>query len=458
MGRQAEPLFLRDNIYYARWYDRGKRIILSLGTGDRIEANRRLPIVRNSRLSWDEYQRTIASYALHPVHMVSGWGPYAINPTMPVQGTREGLKALLELALTNGQARLNEAGEWVLRFAGNENLTEELNAFTKIVQGTNDTKSIKKFWTESVPTLYIDKQTCNRFSSLWLRFLEERKITSWGQINEELCRDFKEWRQKTPILSHNRDVGNPPSILVINRHLDYLDKSFDLAVHKGRMTVNPIKYWGRDVHHPEPKEGLSKLELKAVLNDPIWQHDYLMRGTSRIPLGYKLQDLLILLFVSCKRRGEIVELNISDISYINKYVSYSEEKNKSKGTSYPIRKAFYITDFIERLLKQIVGDRTEGTLFPGINADYFSKLFSKSIERHAPQKNTTLHCLRHSAVSLLEEAGLSDEEIDACLGHLATKSALKFYQDRDPRAVAMRLAGKTKKGIEVLSKAIQEIL
>jgi len=46
---------------------------------------------------------------------------------------------------------------------------------------------------------------------------------------------------------------------------------------------------------------------------------------------------------------------------------------------------------------------------------------------------------------------MTDAEIDDTLGHYNVKTALKNYQDRSARVLAIRLANRTKKGIEILS-------
>jgi hypothetical protein len=45
MGRNKGPLYFdkKWKVFYARWYEGKKRLLFSLGIGDRIEANRRLP-------------------------------------------------------------------------------------------------------------------------------------------------------------------------------------------------------------------------------------------------------------------------------------------------------------------------------------------------------------------------------------------------------------------------------
>lgn len=58
----------------------------------------------------------------------------------------------------------------------------------------------------------------------------------------------------------------------------------------------------------------------------------------------------------------------------------------------------------------------------------------------------------------MEEAGLSDDEIDAALGHHQIKTALTNYQDRSTDAIARRLSKRTEKGVKVLCSAVKEFL
>jgi integrase len=98
------------------------------------------------------------------------------------------------------------------------------------------------------------------------------------------------------------------------------------------MSKNPVKFWKPESHQARQKQGLTTEELKKVFGDPIWRKDFLMNGKVKIDLGYKLQDYLLLLFLSCKRRGEVINLQIEDVNFTSNYVSYVESKNSSRGT------------------------------------------------------------------------------------------------------------------------------
>ena len=79
------------------------------------------------------------------------------------------------------------------------------------------------------------------------------------------------------------------------------------------------------------------------------------------------------------------------------------------------------------------------------------------VSKYAPEKDISLHGLRHTATDIMEHSGLTDEEIDNVLGHYNVNTALKHYKDRSKITVAKRLSRLNKKGIEVLSKTIESM-
>lgn len=132
---------------------------------------------------------------------------------------------------------------------------------------------------------------------------------------------------------------------------------------------------------------------------------------------------------------------------------------KMSWDEYEIQKSFYISLYIGDIGKsdrsqnwgttvlctrwfKTIGWTTEIGRF---NGDYFSELFEECVKRHSPKKEVTLHCLRHTASAIMENNGIKDPEIDDTLGHYNVKTALKNYQNRTKRVVAIRLSKKRKK-------------
>jgi integrase len=116
------------------------------------------------------------------------------------------------------------------------------------------------------------------------------------------------------------------------------------------------------------------------------------------------------------------------------------------------------------LLKKVIGKRTTGLISPspwdedkGINPEKISVIFSEVVKRIVPNKDISINNLRHSATTLMEDAGLTDDEIDAALGHHQIKTALTNYQDRSNDAIARRLSKRTEKGVKVLCRAVKKV-
>jgi integrase len=467
MARKSVPIFKHKNgIYYARWWDvpgfdgkRGHRVVLSLDTSDEAIAMQRYPYVRHSRMGYSEF-------------MNSGFmGPESPYRTVPeeVKNSPEYQKKLVqwqnEVRTGNfyrepGKGFPYDEG---VRWRYRESTGDSMPASDKSIP--NNFEEIKVFYSQAVPTLFLDEVQTQRNIRIWVQFLLEHNIQDWSQIDEALLKRFYDWRRSTAIKpeTHDKREGTKPSLRTVNRHVQFLKKSFDLAVDKRLMHSNPLKFWKNEVHHAPQQQALTKKELHAVLSDPDLDKDYLMHGFKKAELGYSIRDVVLLLFVSCKRRGEIVKLRIEHVNFKNHYGHYQETKNSSRGTAYIIDKAFFLTQGMEKLLKKVIGNRKQGFMFPspwdkseGIIADNVSDEFLAVVKRVVPSKDISLNNLRHTATTLMEEAGLTDEEIDAALGHHQIRTALPNYQDRSADAIARRLSKRTEKGVTVLCQAVMK--
>ena len=385
MGRKQDPLYFdkKWKIFYARWYEDGKRLRYSLGTGDRIEANRRLPVIQSVKMSWADYEKSMKGMNAMVVNSLDN---HKITPPLTMEASQENIATLINSGIKSGKAFFGpQRNYWIinsleapdyqiptdstsLQVFGDQSLRQSklmtgIEHFRKAFGLKDNSKEIEEFYLNVVPKLYVDQETNTRFAKIWLRFLKKNSIVSWAAINENLCAEFKHWRQTTAI-SNNGRVGTPPSNLVVNRHIQFLNKSFDEAVALGYLKNNPIRNWRPETHIAPQQHGLTIEELKEFFRDSRINRDYLLNGKKQEPLGYNLVDVYLLLFSACKRRKEILTLMIEDLNFKSHWAHYVEYKNSSKGTAYNINKAFWITPAMERLLRRVIGDRTSGYLFP----------------------------------------------------------------------------------------------
>jgi site-specific recombinase XerD len=461
MGRNLKPLF-KDQVsgsWFCRFYDDDKQYRLSLNTKDEAEALKRYSVVQKSRMSWNQFNKTLQGLNTLIVNAVDD---HKIVPGITMSASKEALSKLISHAVSTGQANFDaDRAFWLVRALSNGVPTDStalpapfapMPSGSGLIQAFNSLKSvaiidnwseIDNFYRVTMAQIFLDKARVKFTGVLWLNYLEENNIKSWNQITEELLIQFKDYRKSTT-LSRGRNskvAGRTPSNNTLNRDIQFLRKSFDEAIARGCMTVNPVRNWKPEVHIAPIKKPLSLGELKQIFDK--------LTGTVR--------DIVILLFCSCKRRKEILTLQIDDVNFNEHYISYTEFKNKSRTDA--IHKAFFMTASMETFLRRSIGNRTSGSLWPEkYHPDFISHKFEEISSVVAPKKDATLKNLRQCATDTMERAGLSDTEIDANLGHLSVSKALKFYPDRSPEAVYKRFAERTRKGVEILSKSIDDHL
>jgi integrase len=466
MARKSIPIFKHPNgNYYARWWDmpgsdgkRGHRVNLSLDTSDEAIAMQRYPYVRNSRMGFNDFMRSGLMGSESPLGELPEKLKNSPKYKKKLLQWQNGVRAGIFIREPGPEPIYDDAVRWRYKEPTGNSISDTI---------PNNFEEIKMFYTQAVPTLFLDEVQTQRNIRIWIQFLVENNIQDWSQINEELLKKFYNWRRTTIVKPEKnaKREGVKPTIRTVNRHIQFLKKSFDLAVDKKFMHSNPLKFWKNQVHHAPQQQALTKKELLAVISDSALDKNYLMHGFKKAELGYSLRDVVLLLFTSCKRRGEIVRLKIENVNYENHYVHYQETKNSSRGNAYIIYKAFFLTQSMEKLLKKVIGNRKEGLVFPspwnkleGIIPENISNEFIAVVKRVVPEKDVSLNNLRHTATSIMEDAGLTDDEIDAALGHHQIKTALTNYQDRSADVIARRLSKRTEKGVVVLCQAVKEFL
>lgn len=461
MGRNAKVLF-RDSVskkLFARFSDEhGEKYRLALDTADDAEAVKRLPAVMNSKMSWQKYQKSIGTLNTMVVNAVD---QHRILPALSYNVNQEKMSELIGESLQNGMGRYDHEHKFFVftgLAGGIPTDSTAMAAPQTVINGgglfrgvetlklsalLDNRREIEHFFLKTLEQVFIDKKRVRSIGTIWLRFLELQDVKSWGQITEELLIRYKDYRKTTPIpRGRNLKVaGVIPGASTLNREFQFFEKAFTEAAIRGFLRVNPIRNWAAEPYQIPIIKPLTLEELKKVFKE--------LNGT--------IQDICILLYVSCKRREEILDLQIEDVVFSEHYVSYIEFKNASRSRN--VHKAFHMTPIMEKFLRRTIGTRTSGSLWKEqFHPDTVSHVFKDVAAHVAPSKEATIQNLRQAATDCMERAKLSDIEIDAALGHLSVSKAYHHYPDRSPQAIYRRLAERTRPGVEVLSGSIQEFL
>ncbi len=530
MPNKKDPLYQnpKTKIWYARWYEESRRVMLSLGTEDKNIAIKRLPYVLKFKKRWDMIESTLEA--------VDSVGISAINSMpmdkrlFPIGTSNEGLLKIFSEGIENKTIKFNpdtmEAEIQTKVLGAKENnivkaIEKVKEKFSKEeIVFEDNWESINEHYNKTMLEHYDDKKTAKRFGEIWLQYLKKRHIKSWEQINEHLLEEFRSWRKVTSIYQtktvkatkkikgNNKVVEHtvpvrkipPPKLITVNRHIQYLKKSFEVAVYKDYMRKNPIMLWRNEkdsktnTQEERKSEFLTKKELYKVLKDPRFDKNYITLGSkkpvdkgyeaNRLELGYSIRDIILLLFTSCGRRKEILSIKIEDIFFNESAVTYTEWKNQSKGSGYGFTKAFHITKEMKILLRRIIGKRKSGYLFQSpaiknrnksthgqqkestkrktqyewLNPGLVSNIWREVVEDKIPEKYCPLKNLRKTATEIMDDAKISNDDVNNTLGHYNAIKIMGYYRSDESKRVAHRLGPITKPGIQVLSDSVKNFL
>jgi hypothetical protein len=205
MGRRQKPIY-RDpisGILFARVVtNQGNSVRVSLGTADEEEAYRRLPIVRNTGISYDKYLKSVNGLSKLVVHQIDR---HRIDPELTLHIQPDTVAKLITDNLANSQAFFDATRKfWILQALRAGLPTDAtampasaiswpvtpMGSYEALFQGidmlktasiTDNWKDIENFYLITVPEiLFKDKKRAIRFGQIWRRFLQDRSIISWN--------------------------------------------------------------------------------------------------------------------------------------------------------------------------------------------------------------------------------------------------------------------------------------
>ncbi|WP_371188581.1 tyrosine-type recombinase/integrase [Thalassotalea maritima] len=176
--------------------------------------------------------------------------------------------------------------------------------------------------------------------------------------------------------------------------------------------------------------------IKSELNIPYMKSDqrgFIMVDQLTMALFIKYyaryngeKRLLWLLWLTGLRLDMIISLTVEQINFKERVITYAPDKNKSqKFISIPISR------LTARLLEsqwKSIGSPISGYIFPGLNIDY--KRVRKAAEQAGLGKEFVPHHLRHNAVRMYLDAGISIEDIKVICGWTCTESMNRYKHNQ----------------------------
>lgn len=231
--------------------------------------------------------------------------------------------------------------------------------------------------------------------------------------------------------------GMPLSFSTQAKHLVPLRVFFSWAAKSRRIASNPASELvmpRRD--HKLPSATLTHEEAEMVLSVPDI-------GT---PIGLRDRTVMELLYATAMRRGEVVGLDLPDVDLARGWLTLRHTKNRwdrvvPMGERASAWLARYLADARSELL---VGD-DPGAVFLATNgerlgATWLTGAVHRYIEGSGVGKPGSCHLFRHSAATLMVEAGADIRYVQELLGHRDLNSTRIYTRVAPERLAAIHKA------------------
>src|SRR5437870_2645436 len=207
--------------------------------------------------------------------------------------------------------------------------------------------------------------------------------------------------------------GRKPAAITIGARLACVSSFYRFLMRMGIVTVNPCDQLERPRVSPTPPRGLSAEEIKRLLS--------VIPDT---PAGLRDRAIIITLALTGRRRSEIMDLKVGDITTTGGlFYKYRSKGGKQAKRELP-GPAF---EAIERALaaweKTLASMDADESIWPSPShgkAGVTSGTLYSNLRRYlslAGLPASGLHVLRHSAAKLRRDAGETVEEVSRFLDH-----------------------------------------
>ena len=265
--------------------------------------------------------------------------------------------------------------------------------------------------------------------------IEETTLQGYESTTERICAVLGNLQAGTltpyQVQQLVNSLGQKYKAKTIRNTISLLSASYDNAIKLGQLSMNPCKMV--DLPKKERKEIdiFSKEDISKFLNVLSEERlDYVV--------GYELA-----LFCGM-RRSEILGLKEEDINIPFKCVSINKSRHRVKGKDYVqptktegSRRTLAVPDFVLDDIKRLIDEHhsKEFEVSDYLVQDGFGQPMTPSaltqrvlrIEQEAGLPNVSLHDLRHTFASMLNNANIDIAMISRELGHSNISTTLNIY-------------------------------
>lgn len=213
---------------------------------------------------------------------------------------------------------------------------------------------------------------------------------------------------------HRKADGTPLSFRTQSHRLVAVKMLFSWLCRQGYLSYDPAAA----IELPKterrlPEATLSADEVESVLSGP----------DVRTPLGLRDRAILEVFYSSAIRRGELIGLRVADVDGARMTVFVRQGKG-AKDRYVPIgdRAVVWVRRYVEEVRPRLAKFPDDGALFLSnagepLCAEWLTRQVRSCVVAGAPGKKGSCHLFRHSAATLMLDAGADIRCVGEYLGH-----------------------------------------
>lgn len=249
-------------------------------------------------------------------------------------------------------------------------------------------------------------------------FLALRGIEEPRRVTVTFLGDYQDH-----LFAHRKVDGHPLSFRTQAQRLIPVKGLFTWLSNMGAVPSNPTSSLVLPkTEHRLPGAILSVDEVEAVLSEP---------DTSS-PLGVRDRAILEVLYSTAIRRAELTHLLVDDVDQARGILFVRQGKG-ARDRFVPIgeRARYWVQRYRDEVRPELENESHQTALFLSVTGrtiatDVLSRMVTAYVRAGAPSKAGSCHLFRHTAATLMLDAGADVRHIAEMLGHQRLESTMTY--------------------------------
>jgi integrase/recombinase XerD len=252
----------------------------------------------------------------------------------------------------------------------------------------------------------------------FVAFLDERELRDVTDVTPSVIDSYQRH------LYHQKKAnGEPLSFRTQAQRLIPVKGLFAWLARSGAMAFDPaLSLVLPKTEHRVPEAVLSVEEVEAVLAGP----------DTTTALGLRDRAILEVFYSTAIRRAELLHLRVSDVDHGRRTLFVRQGKG-ARDRFVPIgeRACRWVTRYLDEVRPRLDRNHDHPTLFLSVTGgvlapDVLSRMVSTYVRAAAPTKKGSCHLFRHTAATLMLDAGADVRFIAEMLGHQKLETTMTY--------------------------------